>query len=95
MTDPKAMIVQLTVGELQAMLNEAAAKSTAGAASEPLEYLTLAQAAKLVGIDERTVTNYVKKGLLIASKLEHSWRFLRTDVVQFMKDRHYKVKKAG
>lgn len=94
MTDPKAMIVQLTVGELKALIAEAVAAGAAHAHPEQLEYLTLAQAAKMMGCDERTVTTYVKTRELPATKLGHEWRFARQELAQWMTDRKFK-KKAG
>ena len=94
MTDPKAMIVQLTVGDLKALIAEAVAEGAAKATPEQLEYLTLAQAAKLMGCDERTVTTYIKTRELPATKLGHEWRFARQELTAWMADRKFK-KKAG
>lgn len=95
MTDPKSMIVQLTVGELEAMLTRAVVNGLAQAQPGQLEYLTLAQAAELLGCDERTVTNYIKTRDLPAVKLGHEWRFERKELVRWIADQKFKVKKAG
>jgi excisionase family DNA binding protein len=94
-TDPKSMIVQLTVADLKALIAEAVAEGAAKARPTELEYLTLAQAAKLLGCDERTVTTYIKTRELPAVKLGHEWRFASAELSTWMADRKFKVKKAG
>ena len=93
MTDPKAMIVQLTVGELKALLVEAAAEGAAKSREETVEYLTLEQAAKLVKLDQRTLVTYVKDRGLPGIKLGNEWRFERAELLGWMRD--HKHKKAG
>jgi len=88
------LLVTLTVDELEALLTKAVAKGLAQAHPEQLEYLTLAQAAKLLGCDERTVTNYIKTRELPAVKLGHEWRFASNELSKWMADRKFK-KKAG
>lgn len=95
MTDPKSMIVQLTVGELESIVVGAVARGVAQAQPEALEYLTLELAAKLLKVDERTAITYVKTRGLVASKLGHEWRFAREDLKRWMVENHFKVKKAG
>lgn len=92
MTDPKSMIVQLTVGQLRELIAEAVAEGAAKSKPEHLEYLTLAQAAKVMGCDERTVTTYVKTRELPATKLGHEWRFARQEITTWMADRKFKKK---
>ena len=89
------LLVQITVEELEALLAKAVAKGLAQAQPEHLEYLTLSQAAKLMAVDERTVTTYIKERELPATKLGHEWRFARQELVKWMADRKFKVKKAG
>lgn len=89
------LLVTLTVEELEAMLDRAVAKGATLAHAEPLEYLTLAQAAKALQADERTVTTYIKERGLPATKLGHEWRFSSKELGQWMADRKHKQKKAS
>lgn len=86
------LLVTLTVEELETLLARAVAKGLAQAHPEQLEYLTLGQAAKLLGCDERTVTTYIKTRDLPATKLGHEWRFARPELVTWMTDRKFKKK---
>jgi len=88
------MVVQLTVGELEALLTRAVAAGIAQMQPETLEYLTLAQVAKMLDVDERTVTTYIKRDALPATKLGHEWRFASKEVAAWVAERRFK-KKAG
>jgi len=89
------LLVQMTVEELETLLARAVAKGLAQARPEQLEYLTLAQAAKLLAVDERTVTTYIKERDLPATKLGHEWRFESRELAKWMSERKFKAKKAG
>jgi len=93
--DQKAMIVQLTVEELRALMKSAVAEANTETRPEPLEYLTLEKAAKLTGFDERTVLNHVKLRGLPAMKIVHEWRFDRAELVRWMAEQKFKMKEAG
>lgn len=89
------LLVTLTVDEFETLMANAVARGVAQAHPDALEYMTLAQVAKLLAIDERTVTAYIKDRELPATKLGHEWRFATKEITQWMSDRRYKIKKAG
>lgn len=93
--DKSPMVVTLDVDELAALVRKEIEAALATSRPEQLEYLTLSQAAKLLAVDERTVTTYVKERELPATKLGHEWRFARQELAKWMADRKFKVKKAG
>ena len=93
--DPKSLLLQLTVGELEAVVARAVAAGVLAAKEPPLEYLTREQVASILQVTEKTVVTYIETRGLVASKLGQDWRFLRTDVERFMVDHHYKNRKAG
>ena len=52
-----------------------------------MDYLTVEQAAKQMGVTERSVRNWIKKGELIAYKLGTSWKITEEDLQTFIKSK--------
>lgn len=89
------LLVQMTESELEALLARAVAKGVAEAKPEPAKYLTLEKVAKMLDLDERTVTTYIRLRGLPATKLGHEWRFESRELAQWMADNKFKAKKAS
>jgi excisionase family DNA binding protein len=79
------LVVTLTVSQLEQLMEDAVARGVARVTSpEPLEYLTRAQVAQLIGVCGATIDTYVSAHGLPASKLGNEWRFARAEVVRWI-----------
>jgi excisionase family DNA binding protein len=84
-----ALAVTLTVEELRTLVREAVREEIAGPAKAPLpEVMTRSQVADLLGIEEHTVTKYVKTKGLPGERLagRGPWRFRRSAVLRWMEE---------
>lgn len=62
MGEPAKMIVTLTVGELQAMIDQAVAKANGNATHEqPSRYVDMQHLADHYGVSKATVSNWIRK----------------------------------
>lgn len=78
------MVVQLTVEELEQLVDKAVRKAVA---PPDTDVLTRDQVAKMLRVNERTVVNYVEQHGLPATRLPNGWRFFRSEVIAWMKGR--------
>lgn len=79
------LAVTLTVDELQALVETAVRKATAGAvAAGSPEVLTRAEVADLLQIHQNVVLRWIRQRGLPASKIGNEWRFLRSQVVAWI-----------
>jgi excisionase family DNA binding protein len=88
MNAPRAMLVTLTVDELEELVERAVARalearSTAPAGGPPAEWLDVAAAADLMGIHTRTVRRLAERGLKHL-KVGRTYRFRRSDLLEWI-----------
>lgn len=82
------LAVTLTVDELRALVRDAVRAELGERTETTAEIMTREQVAELLNVDVRTITNYVKKRGLPATKLGgNEWRFRRTEVLKWIEQR--------
>lgn len=72
--NPHHMLVQLTVAELDQLIE----RKLAGHADRPL---TSSEAAEFLQVDVDTVLRWVKSGVIPGRKLGSEWRFVRSELL--------------
>lgn len=78
MSDPK-MLVTLTAEELRELVRDAVrAELENTREAEPAAMLTTTQAAKLLQVSSRTITNLIERGELRAVRVGGAWRIPRS-----------------
>lgn len=77
--------MSLTAADVRAIVREELARASGGSAPEP-EVLTRQQVAALLQVEEHTVTRWVKRRDLPGINLNGKWRFMRADVLRWMKE---------
>lgn len=78
MSDPK-MIVTLTAAELAQLVRDAVrAELATTRATEPAAMLTTTQAARVLQVSSRTITNLIERGELRAVRVGGAWRIPRS-----------------
>lgn len=81
-------VVVLSPEQLEALVRKAVRAELGERASEASEVMTREQVAELLSVDVRTITTYVKKKGLPATKLGgNEWRFRRSDVLRWIEER--------
>jgi len=79
-TDPDALAVTITVGQLRELVRDAVREELAeraALATEAPPLITTAEAAKLLRMPVRTVSNLCKEGKLPAEMVGGQWRIRR------------------
>jgi excisionase family DNA binding protein len=78
-----AMAVNLTVGDLRALIREELAALTR---AEDIVYLTRIEAAALLKVTPKTVLRLIHTSSLPAEKVGREWRLERAKVVAFLRN---------
>jgi excisionase family DNA binding protein len=77
------MLVQLTTSQLKLLVKEAV-REELGSREQGVVFLRLAQVATLLKCSEKSVLRRVKQGLP-AAKLGVEWRFVESEVLDYMR----------
>lgn len=91
-----ALAVTLTIEELEALVEGAVRKATAGAAAPGApEVLTREEVAKLLRLHPNVVVRWIRSRGLPATKIGNEWRFLRSQVVAWIAANEGKPQEGG
>lgn len=89
------LAVTLTVEELEALMERAVKKASAGAGAAASEVLTRADVARILKVHEKVVSRYVQRDGLPAHRIGKELRFLRPELTAWIERQGSAPKEKG